>query len=215
MSDIGDSSKNAPQGGFLSRWSKRKQDSGSFDPISSEPVEIELVSEPILPNSEWSDSSAKQPLVIDSPMESEAAAVLTDEDMPEISSLNEDSDYSGFMSSGVSEELRKLALRKLFAGVGFNVRDGLDDYDDDFRNFAALGDIITSDMKHQQELAEEREKEEARKEEESRLADEQGFSEKEDNEPEESTTNLEDKPDAEIDKDVEFEIAKDEESEKN
>ena len=49
-----------------------------------------------------------------------------------------------------------MALRKLFQTAKFNVRDGLDDYDEDFRDFAALGDILTVDMKHQQELAEAR-----------------------------------------------------------
>ncbi|NIQ95758.1 MAG: hypothetical protein GWN87_17280, partial [Desulfuromonadales bacterium] len=43
----------------------------------------------------------------------------------------------------------------------FNIRDGLDDYDEDFRTFASLGDIVTADMKHQQELAEARAREQA------------------------------------------------------
>ena len=37
-----------------------------------------------------------------------------DADMPPLQSLGPESDYSGFMSPGVSEELRRLALRKLF-----------------------------------------------------------------------------------------------------
>ena len=84
--------------------------------------------------------------------------VLTDEDMPPLDSLDEDSDYSGFLSSGVSEELRRRALRKLFSSAVFNIPDGLDDYDDDFTSFAALGDIVTSDMKHQAEMEAERAK---------------------------------------------------------
>ena len=84
--------------------------------------------------------------------------VLTDEDMPPLESLDENSDYSGFLSSGVSEGLRRRALRKLFSSAVFNVPDGLDDYDDDFTSFAALGDIVTSDMKHQAEMEAERAK---------------------------------------------------------
>ena len=84
--------------------------------------------------------------------------VLTDEDMPSLDSLDQDSDYSGFLSSGVSEGLRRRALRKLFSSAVFNVPDGLDDYDDDFTSFAALGDIVTSDMKHQAEMEAERAK---------------------------------------------------------
>ena len=84
--------------------------------------------------------------------------VLTDEDMPPLASLDENSDYSGFLSPGVSEALRRRALRKLFSSAVFNVPDGLDDYDDDFTSFAALGDIVTADMKHQAEMEAERAK---------------------------------------------------------
>ena len=83
---------------------------------------------------------------------------LTDEDMPPLDSLGEDSDYSDFLSPGVSEALRRRALRKLFSSAVFNIPDGLDDYDDDFTSFAALGDIVTSDMKHQAEVEAERAK---------------------------------------------------------
>jgi ferredoxin len=68
--------------------------------------------------------------------------------MPDVETLTDESDYTGFMSPKVSEELRKLALRKLFQGSDFNIRDGLDDYDDDYTTFAPLGDIVTTDMKH-------------------------------------------------------------------
>ena len=78
--------------------------------------------------------------------------------MPALESLDENSDYSGFLSSGVSESLRRRALRKLFSSAVFNIPDGLDDYDDDFTSFAALGDIVTSDMKHQAEVEAERAK---------------------------------------------------------
>ena len=81
---------------------------------------------------------------------------LTDDDMPSLESLDENSDYSGFLSPGVSEGLRRRALRKLFMSAVFNVRDGLDDYDEDFTNFEALGDIVTSDMRHQAEAESER-----------------------------------------------------------
>ncbi len=79
------------------------------------------------------------------------ATPLTDADMPSLESLNADSDYSVFFSPRVSEVLRQQALNKLFKLPGFNVRDGLDDYDEDFTQFTSLGDIVTSDMKHQLE----------------------------------------------------------------
>lgn len=42
-----------------------------------------------------------------------------------------------------------MALRKLFGTSGFNIRDGLDDYDEDFTRYQSLGDTITADMKYQ------------------------------------------------------------------
>ena len=107
---------------FLGRWSRLKQQSAL----------------------EESDASSEQ-LQTQQP---EPEKALTDEDMPDIDSLTPDSDYTGFLSPQVSESLRRLALRKLFRGAQFNVRDGLDDYDQDFTSFAKLGDVITADMKH-------------------------------------------------------------------
>jgi ferredoxin len=75
----------------------------------------------------------------------------TDSDMPPIETLDETSDYSGFLSPKVSEGLRRAALRKLFQMPNFHFRDGLDDYDDDYRSFRVLGDIVTADMRHQME----------------------------------------------------------------
>ncbi len=70
-----------------------------------------------------------------------------DEDMPTLESLDIHSDYSSFLSPKVTEGLRRLALRKLFHSEEFNICDGLDDYADDFTNFAQLGDLITAEMR--------------------------------------------------------------------
>jgi hypothetical protein len=66
--------------------------------------------------------------------------------LPPIESLDEHSDYRAFMSDKVSEELRLLALRKLFRLPQFNVTDGLNDYDGDFTAFKPLGNTVTHDM---------------------------------------------------------------------
>lgn len=121
--------------GFLSRWSRLKR-AGSDENDGDQVLQA------------GSDLSAQQLPADESVAE---PPVLTDEDMPPIESLTEDSDYSGFMSPGVSDELRQLALRKLFRSAAFNVCDGLDDYDDDYTSFEKLGDIITSDMRFQME----------------------------------------------------------------
>ena len=113
--------------GFVSRWSRRKLDARKQDTEdNSNTVEHQASSMPVQPP-------------------------LTDADMPPLEELTPDSDYTGFLSPEVSEELRKLALRKLFHGAEFNIRDGLDDYDSDYTSYTKLGDIITADMKHQME----------------------------------------------------------------
>jgi len=111
---------------FISRWSRRKQEMGKAPTVIPEKTSI-------------SDAIAEKP-------------PLTDADMPAIESLTEDSDYSGYLSPKVSEALRKQALRKLFHSPGFNVRDGLDDYDEIYTEFEELGDIVTADMRHQLEM---------------------------------------------------------------
>ncbi len=67
--------------------------------------------------------------------------------LPPLESLGEDSDYSAFMASEVSPDLRRQALRKLFHSAKFNVRDGLDDYDLDYTNPEPLGNIVTAEMR--------------------------------------------------------------------
>jgi len=156
---------------FLSRWSKRKRQATETENVSDSSIadfdesgdpgaaEPQIPLNTILP----SDTTGRMLTGVEADRLSEPEPgdtvphkVLTDEDMPSVDSLDENSDYAGFMSSGVSDKLRKVALRKLFAGAGFNIRDGLDDYDDDFTSFPPLGDIVTSDMKHRQEMEEEK-----------------------------------------------------------
>jgi hypothetical protein len=147
MTDSDADSPSQHEEGFLSRWSRRKHvaKAGNAEKPLQESIE----------------DSQDDPLLAKAPAEesAEIAAVEedfpADSDMPPLESLDNDSDYSGFMSPKVSDELRNLALRKLFLGGMFNARDGLDDYDDDFTSFEKLGDIITADMRHQMEMAKE------------------------------------------------------------
>lgn len=119
---IGDESR-------LSRWSRRKLASGAVQSEQGAP-----------------DAA------VDMAAEIDDLPPLADEDMPPLETLTEESDYTGFLSPKVSDELRKLALRKLFHGSQFNICDGLDDYDEDFTKFAKLGDVITAEMRHRAEL---------------------------------------------------------------
>lgn len=112
---------------FLERWSRRKLETQHADQDA-------VVSE--------SDAVTDSVSVPD-----EREAVLTDADMPPIETLKEDSDYSPFLSPGVSDDLRHQALRKLFAQPDFNITDGLNDYDEDYTHFTGLGKVVTHEMK--------------------------------------------------------------------
>ena len=126
--------------GFASRWSRRKQEVANETAVEDLP-EIVGDTEVIVDE----ETLAEQKL--------EKLNALTDEDMPDIETLNEDSDFSGFMSTGVSETLRKMALQKLFHGKTYNIRDGLDEYDGDYTSFEKLDpSVITCDMKHMIEV---------------------------------------------------------------
>lgn len=171
-------SEQSPNGGFLGRWARRKQsDRSEGEAAVTEVTEATADAVVTEPDSAIAtvDESAKDDgecVPADEP------ALLTDADMPPIESLGADSDYSPFLSEGVSKKLRNMALKKLFFSGNFAIRDGLDDYDDDFTRFEPLGDIVTSDMKFHQrrkekarlaKLEEDRLKEEA----ENKLAEQQ------------------------------------------
>ncbi|MGB5259062.1 MAG: DUF3306 domain-containing protein [Gammaproteobacteria bacterium] len=112
---------------FLTRWSRRKLEAGRGDQGTSASV------------IDSAENTVPEP--------GEADKVLTDADMPPIDLLDGDSDYSPFLSPGVSDDLRQQALRKLFTQPDFNITDGLNDYDEDYTHFAGLGNIITHEMK--------------------------------------------------------------------
>jgi hypothetical protein len=137
---------------FLSRWTRRKRVARSgADPDAAQPE-----------TSDDAESLARAaPAAGDEPPASGEgdAPELTDEDMPPVDSIDEDTDMSGFFSPKVSQAVKKAALRKFFHSPAFNIVDGLDDYDDDFTSFPALGDIITSDMRGQMEREAERARE--------------------------------------------------------
>ena len=112
---------------FLERWSRRKLETQHDSPDVAA--------------GELREANSPAPLA------DEPEQVLTDADMPPIESLGEDSDYAPFLSPGVSDDLRQQAMRKLFTQPEFNVTDGLNDYDEDYTQFAGLGKIITHEMK--------------------------------------------------------------------
>lgn len=133
--------RSSEEPGFLGRWARRKEQVRRGERPEEEPA---------------GDGPAEREVGQPAAAEESEAAPLTDADMPDLDTLRPDSDVSPFFSPGVSEELRHKALRRLFHTSRFNVKDGLDDYDDDYRAHQPLGDIVTRDMRRQQERLAER-----------------------------------------------------------
>ena len=165
---------------FLSRWSQRKQreQTAELAEVSAQPAAT--VSVEAQRNIPAGNPAEQKEAEVQTNTQLQQTAVeqppLTDADMPPVESLDSNSDYSPFLSEGVSKELRNMALKKLFFSGKFALRDGLDDYDDDFTRFEPLGNTVTSDMKfHQRRKERERL---AKLEEEKRLEEAQQALEK-------------------------------------
>ncbi|WP_420403108.1 DUF3306 domain-containing protein [Nisaea sp.] len=131
MSERGD----IPGRSFLGRWSERKQaarESGLEEVRTGRggaaPVLVEEPPEPALPELYNGDERDMT--------EEEQAVVAA---LPDIDSLDADSDFTPFMQSNVPEFLRRKALRALWRlnPVFANV-DGLVDYGEDFTDAARV-----------------------------------------------------------------------------
>jgi len=116
---------------FLGRWSRLKAQARDRE------------SQPGLEPEERGGDESPASIAQDPP---DAAPPVVE--LPDLEQLDQDSDYSAFLTPGVDAALRKRALRKLFSSPKFNVFDGLDTYRDDFTSFPPLGDVVTADMRH-------------------------------------------------------------------
>ncbi len=151
--------------GFLGRWSRRKRaarepggdetpatevaDANGADSIAakakpprpgvmnteaSEPTIAEMA-EPAADDAVAADPTADLP-----PLDDQASEPP---DLPSIGGLDKDSDFSVFMKQGVPEDLRRLALRKLWR-LTASVPDGLDDYDEDYTLAKVVAEKVSS-----------------------------------------------------------------------
>ena len=122
----------------LTRWSRLKRaGTGSKTlPTDGEPAP-ELKSDVC----QGSEISAPDAEVETGPVD--ASSDLDQEDLPNIADLNAESDFSAFLREGVSEEIRRKALRVLWRSdpVLANL-DGLNDYDEDFRSGGVIAEAV-------------------------------------------------------------------------
>lgn len=122
--------------GFFGRWSRLKQvdrEAKADQPDVAMEEEAEAVAVPAPAEDPEQEPAPAEPGV---------------EDLPDIETLTRDSDYTAFMREGVPEDLRNLALRKLWrSDPVFANLDGLNDYDEDFRMVSTAGEVMKSTWK--------------------------------------------------------------------
>jgi len=127
---------------FISRWSKRKLDEKAHEvlntdtlPVTEEPTPV-LVDEQTHPVTDAADVEQSEPSL----QEPDAQATSTLEQPEEMSIAN-------LLTSDVEQSIKKAALRKLFLSEEFNVRDGLDDYDEDYSNLKTLSQSVAETLR--------------------------------------------------------------------
>ena len=113
--------------GFLQRWSARKLEADR-DAKGA-----------VVPKEEAQPASA----VADGDTRSDAEPSAPPPDLPDVETLDAESDYTGFLGDNVPEDLAKMALRKLWRSdpVLANI-DGLNDYDADFSKVGMVSEVV-------------------------------------------------------------------------
>ena len=119
--------------GFVARWSRRKIE--EKEPSKETKIEVSKLEE-------------GAPLDTKSTQDVGEEGETNVDDLPDIETLNESSDYTPFLKDGVPEKLKRLALRKLWkSNPVFGIIDGLDDYDEDYSAIGIVAQEIFTNYK--------------------------------------------------------------------
>ena len=117
-----DPEQKEPRDPFLSRWSRLKRE------------------------------AREAPAATPAPAAPEARAEEPAPELPPLDELTLESDFRGFFHPKVDEDVRRAALRKLFADPHFNVMDGLDTYIDDYSKTEPIPAAMLAGMKQAQRI---------------------------------------------------------------
>ena len=119
--------------GFAARWSRRKIE--EKEPLKDTKSEVSKLEE-------------SAPLDADSTRDEGDEEKTNVDDLPDVETLNESSDYTPFLKDGVPEKLKRMALRKLWkSNPAFGFIDGLDDYDEDYSAIGIVAQEIFTNYK--------------------------------------------------------------------
>lgn len=150
--------------GFFSRWAQRKQQVQEEEVALQQAAQEAAEAEQQAPTAEL-NQTAEELQQLQSPDDQLPAVdqveidtsnhavtdgenLLSDEDMQDVNSIDGNTNVSAFFSEGVSEKLRKQALKAMFLKPEFNVRDGMDDYDLDYTDVKELSSDVAAGLRN-------------------------------------------------------------------
>lgn len=121
---------------FLARWSRRKREA---EREAERPADIVAPELPPAPSAKVGGERAGADASVSAPASAREPGPTPEVPLPPIESLDGlRSDYQAFFQQPVADELRRAALKKLFADPHFNQMDMLDVYVDDYTQFEPL-----------------------------------------------------------------------------
>ena len=113
-------SERAPEGGFLSRWSRRKEQVRQGVAVAEVPPVLPVPTVPVVAPAVSPVPAVAEPSAPPAPTLADAAQ------------LTPASDFTRFVARGVDPSVKNAALKTLFTDPHFNVMDGLDTYIEDY-----------------------------------------------------------------------------------
>jgi len=134
------------EGNFFSRWSRRKAQVRTGQPLPAEPP---APAPPVV------GARVVEPLVSTAPQTPAPAAANPAQAAPEqppaltlddVAQLTREADFSPFVGRQVPAEVRNAAMKKLFTDPHYNVMDGLDIYIDDYTKSSPVSAAMMAKM---------------------------------------------------------------------
>lgn len=134
-----------PNEGFLQRWSRLKAEPA---PAATVPATAPATAAPAFPAG---GAAAAPAPARDARSIPAVGAPQADAPLPTLADaalLDAGSDYSAFVARGVDADVRRLAMKKLFADPHFNVIDGLDIYMADYNVPSPVSAAMLASLSH-------------------------------------------------------------------
>jgi Protein of unknown function (DUF3306) len=145
-------------GGFLSRWSRRKQDVRAGLPVAEVPApDVALATDAAkalqtqnlkqnTPSVPQNIAGAAIDTVALSDSEMQANALPPAPTLDDAKALTIESDFKPYMVSNVSPEVKNAAMKKLFSDPHYNVMDMMDIYVDDYSKSDPIPESMLKEM---------------------------------------------------------------------